>query len=522
MEVMAELKRKATDPVVKAEVSDGEDDGPSEAKAKYLGSEEEKRQMARQCPYLDTIDRNVLDFDFEKLCSVSLSRINVYACLVCGKYFQGRGQNTHAYTHSVSEEHRVYLNLATKKFFCLPDNYEIIDPSLSDIIYVLDPTFDKELAKKLELSSKEVRAFCGTPYLPGIVGLNNIKENDYCNVIFQALSHVSPIRRYFLDENNYKDLKRPPGDQNNLLVQRFGELIRKLWNPKNFKAHVSPHEMLQAVVLCSKKKFQITEQGDAVQFLSWLLNTLHLALGGTKKATSSIIYKSFSGSMKIHSKKLLPADVDPAKKDELLASGEYDWSTKESPFLYLTCELPPPPLFRDEQYNNIIPQVNLFTILNKFNGETEKEYKTYKDNIIRKFELTRLPPFIILYVQRFTKNTFFVEKNPTIVNFPVKAIDFGDLLDAEAKEKYKGTSTTYDLIGNVVHEGLPKNGTYKVHVLHKGNLFVFGLFSRILFHCISLFTIFRRFQQLVRTARSSRKQGPTRDSATFRSICPNL
>ena len=36
--------------------------------------------------------RSVLDFDFEKLCSVSLSNINVYACLVCGKYFQGINQ----------------------------------------------------------------------------------------------------------------------------------------------------------------------------------------------------------------------------------------------------------------------------------------------------------------------------------------------------------------------------------------------------------------------------------------------
>lgn len=34
--------------------------------------------------------RSVLDFDFEKLCSISLSHINVYACLICGKYFQGR------------------------------------------------------------------------------------------------------------------------------------------------------------------------------------------------------------------------------------------------------------------------------------------------------------------------------------------------------------------------------------------------------------------------------------------------
>jgi U4/U6.U5 tri-snRNP-associated protein 2 len=39
--------------------------------------------------YLETVDRHKLDFDFEKLCSVSLSNMNVYACLSCGKYFQG-------------------------------------------------------------------------------------------------------------------------------------------------------------------------------------------------------------------------------------------------------------------------------------------------------------------------------------------------------------------------------------------------------------------------------------------------
>lgn len=40
-------------------------------------------------PQLYPHPRSVLDFDFEKLCSISLSHINVYACLVCGKYFQG-------------------------------------------------------------------------------------------------------------------------------------------------------------------------------------------------------------------------------------------------------------------------------------------------------------------------------------------------------------------------------------------------------------------------------------------------
>ena len=104
---------------------------------------------------------------------------------------------------------------------------------------------------------------------------------------WQAMSHVEGLRNFFLNEDNYKDIKRPPGDISFQLVTRsgrldrgelvhvycisiscrFGELIRKLWNVKNFKAHVSPHEMLQAVVLCSKKKFQITEQVSAIYLL---------------------------------------------------------------------------------------------------------------------------------------------------------------------------------------------------------------------------------------------------------------
>ena len=86
-----------------------------------------------------------------------------------------------------------------------------------------------------------------------------------------------------------------------------------------------------------------------------------------------------------------------------------------------------------------------------------------------KHNIFRLPPFIILYIQRFTKNTFYVEKNPTIVNFPIKSIEFGDFLTDEAKKKYPN-GAPYDLIANVVHEGAPTSGTYKLHILHKGEI----------------------------------------------------
>ena len=95
----------------------------------------------------------------------------------------------------------------------------------------------------------------------------------------------------------------------------------------------------------------------------------------------------------------------------------------------------------------------------------------------------RLPPFIILYIQRFTKNTFYVEKNPTIVNFPIKSIEFGDFLTDEAKKKYPN-GAPYDLIANVVHEGAPTSGTYKLHILHKGKYYLCILHGmRVLIKC---------------------------------------
>lgn len=60
-----------------------------------------KKEERKKCPYLDTVNRQLLDFDMEKVCSVTLSNLNVYCCLICGKYFQGRGKSTPAYTHSV-------------------------------------------------------------------------------------------------------------------------------------------------------------------------------------------------------------------------------------------------------------------------------------------------------------------------------------------------------------------------------------------------------------------------------------
>lgn len=123
--------------------------------------------------YLDTINRAVLDFDFEKLCSISLSNINVYACLVCGRYFQGRGPKSYAYFHALEVGHHVYVNLETKRVYVLPEGYEVKNKSLDDIKYVVDPHYTKEEVTKLDKVPKEAWDLAGKKYRPGSYALRH-------------------------------------------------------------------------------------------------------------------------------------------------------------------------------------------------------------------------------------------------------------------------------------------------------------------------------------------------------------
>ncbi|NWW47735.1 SNUT2 protein, partial [Pedionomus torquatus] len=135
--------------------------------------------------------------------------------------------------------------------------------------------------------------------------------------------------------------------------------------------------------------------------------------------------------MRIFTKKLPHPDLPAEEKAQLLQNSEYQEMMVESTFMYLTLDLPTAPLYKDEKEQLIIPQVPLFSILAKFNGATEKEYKTYKENFLKRFQLTKLPPYLIFCIKRFTKNNFFVEKNPTIVNFPITNVDLREDLSEE-------------------------------------------------------------------------------------------
>ena len=125
----------------------------------------------------------------------------------------------------------------------------------------------------------------------------------------------------------------------------------------------------------------------------------------------------------------------------------------------------PAAAFKDALERNIIPQVPLVSCLTKFDGTSFQEMM---NGDRRQYVITKLPKYLVVHIKRFSKNTQqFVEKNPTIVNFPVRNLEMGPYARLADGEREKGTK--YHLMCSTQHDGPPEGGTYRTFVHFKSN-----------------------------------------------------
>jgi U4/U6.U5 tri-snRNP-associated protein 2 len=112
------------------------------------------------------------------------------------------------------------------------------------------------------------------------------------------------------------------------------------------------------------------------------------------------------------------------------ASDEPEWveTTTQSPFLMLNIEIPASPLFKDSEGGLVIPQVPLLEILKKYDGTTWTDHVGASGLERKRYRLLKLPQYLIFHLGRFTMNNFNLEKNHTIVTFPVKNLEMKDYL----------------------------------------------------------------------------------------------
>ena len=83
-------------------------------------------------------------------------------------------------------QHNMFLGLTGAnacRIFCLPDNYEVRDASLNDIKFNLQPTYKAETLSQIDEDALVARSLDGSTFMPGCVGLNNLKLTEFANCI---------------------------------------------------------------------------------------------------------------------------------------------------------------------------------------------------------------------------------------------------------------------------------------------------------------------------------------------------
>jgi U4/U6.U5 tri-snRNP-associated protein 2 len=84
--------------------------------------------------------------------------------------------------------------------------------------------------------------------------------------------------------------------------------------------------------------------------------------------------------------------------------------------------------------------------------------------------IAKLPKYLIVHIKRFSKNTqTFLEKNPTIVNFPIKNLELGHYTDLPVAQREAGANTKFHLMNSIQHDGPPETGSYRAFVHFPAN-----------------------------------------------------
>lgn len=366
------------------------------------------------------VRRDRLVLDCPRVCSVTLSTVNVYCCLSCGAFLKGKGPTTPAFRHAVSENHVLFLCDATVSIVHMLDGSLVSDPQYDDILYNYDPHYTQETASLL--TSEAVCTPNGS-FRPGIGGLQCPNGADWLTSSVMVVSQVDPIRNQLLVESSYTSP----------LVTALSFLLRQLWNKRRWTPTVSPL-LLLTVVTAMEPSFCAGGDVDAAAFMAWLLRKLHKCF--VKEKQCSAVADTLFGEVSITT-----VAADRTRKSTV------------APFTFLSLDLPKMPLFQDQSGDRTFPQVPLPSLLSAFDGATT----TSKNRVQSTMHVTRVPPFLVLHFRRFLRNHFSEEKNRALVTFPLSGLQL----------PHQPDTTQLDLIANLCHvsHGTAVQGTYMVHLL---------------------------------------------------------
>ncbi|CAD6207858.1 GSCOCG00010246001-RA-CDS [Cotesia congregata] len=287
----------------------------------------------------------------------------------------------------------------------------------------------------------------------GTTGLKNLGNSCYMSSIIQCLSNTPILSNYFRN-NSYEDDLHRNGNygKNSKLVTAFAQVIKSLWT--STIRHISPIE-LKSTLGSLSNEFGTNEQQDSHEFLILLLEWMHLALRTDDKK--------------------IPRDTQMTEAEK-----QYEQSLegKRSVLTELfngqscstcTCMHCGFQSITYETFNSLTLSVpenapcSLSDCLDQYlSVQIIPEWKCPKCKVPRqatkKCDFVRLPPIIIIHLNRFSGTDGIMSKKNTSVKCPLNNLNLRHYIPNNSNHNYN-----YNMYGLSYHVGGIHGGHYTAY-----------------------------------------------------------
>lgn len=297
-------------------------------------------------------------------------------------------------------------------------------------------------------------------------GLKNLGNTCYMNSIIQCLSNTAVLVKYFV-EDSYCDDINEGSRQHGELAEELGAVIKAMWC--NQYRSIALWDLKNAVGKFHKP-FQGYDQHDAHEFLIKLMDWLREDLNKVRQKIPPMKEQNHDGIPDyIAAGKI---EVEFRRRDQSIIFASFHGLHRSSiecgtckhrsltfePFSILTLSFP------------ANGRSSLRDMLNHYYTDSNIEYTCSKckkmRNCIRKTDIWKLPPLLIIHLNRF-EHDVLMRKKQNYVDFPMENLDLSSYvgMNNNSSSRY----SNFDLYGISNHYGTMDGGHYTAFCKSKGN-----------------------------------------------------
>ncbi|XP_059172661.1 ubiquitin carboxyl-terminal hydrolase 8-like [Physella acuta] len=303
---------------------------------------------------------------------------------------------------------------------------------------------------------------------PALTGLRNLGNTCYMNSTIQCLNNTTPLVVYFLQDNHLFTINRESSQgMHGEVVDEFAYVMKALWS-QQYRS-ITPQD-LKNVVGQYNPMFSGDQQQDLQEFLICLLDGLHEGLNEVKKAPpipeqdNDRLTDEYAAQIAWQHHKLLHKSVivelfQGQLKSTLTCGTCKKMSVNFQTFMFLSLPIPASSKCSLKDCIKEFLNPELMTGSSKWKCPQCKVERDSK----KKIDIWKLPPILLIGLNRFHAEGMWMQKKTTFVDFPLVDLDFSPyIIGPRPRNKY-------NLYGVSNHYGTMEGGNYTAFCRNSAN-----------------------------------------------------